>query len=246
VGWPMGWPAGCYFFCSYRSAYSWRSPSGQSFGCPNGRSRPEAAICGSVMKADADPSFGGRASASGISRIFWVDCQTQERFAFDVRLPPKSGLKMALTFGFNTARDLLEKLEREAALLRDDGVTADRFMNFVQTGYALIDWIKNDTAVPAAAKGRSVITGLYNDRTLKVCGDLANSVKHFTLTKRQPITTATAANRGFGVGRFGMGGFGEGEQEIIITLSDGTVMNALNFVQDVLATWNQFFLTHKI
>lgn len=153
---------------------------------------------------------------------------------------------MALTFGFKTARDLLMKLEREAALHRNDGVTADHFMNFVLTGYALIDWIKNDPAVPAAAKGHSVITGLYADHTLKVCGDLANSVKHFTLTTRQPITTATAANCGFGVGRFGMGGFDEGEQEIIITLCDGTVMNALNFVQDVLATWNQFFLTHKI
>lgn len=153
---------------------------------------------------------------------------------------------MALTFGLNTARDLLKKLEREAALLQDDGVTADRFMNFVQTGYALIDWIKNDPTVPAAAKGHSVIKGLYDDRTLKVCGNLANSVKHFTLTTRQPITTSTAANCGFGVGRLGMGGFGEGEQEIIITLNDGTAMNALNFVQDVLATWNQFFLTQKI
>jgi hypothetical protein len=153
---------------------------------------------------------------------------------------------MALTFGINTARDLLNKLEREAALLRDDGVTADRLMNFVQTGYSLIDWIKNDPTVPAAAKGHSVITGLYANRTFKVCGELANSAKHFTLTKRQPITTAASKKSGFGFGRFGMGGFSEGEQEIILTLNDGTVMNALNFVQDVIGTWNQFFLTHKI
>ncbi|QJR30045.1 hypothetical protein [Limnobacter profundi] len=49
---------------------------------------------------------------------------------------------MALTFGFNTARDLLSKLERDATLLLDESLTGDRFMNFVLTGYALIDWIK--------------------------------------------------------------------------------------------------------
>jgi hypothetical protein len=148
---------------------------------------------------------------------------------------------MALTFGFDTAGDLLNKLERDATLLMDEAVSGDRFMNFVLTGYALIDWIKNDPAVPGAAKQHSVIQGLYADRTLKICGDLANSVKHFTLTSRTPITKDTDAEGGFGVGRYGMGGYGEGEEEIVITLNDGTVLNALDFVQDVLTVWRTFF-----
>jgi hypothetical protein len=71
-------------------------------------------------------------------------------------------------------------------------------------------------------------------------------VKHFTLTTRVPISKDAATESGFGVGRFGVGGFGEGEQEITITLNDGTVMNALDFVQDVLGVWKRFFATHAI
>lgn len=153
---------------------------------------------------------------------------------------------MALTFGFNTARDLRDKLERDAASLFDEAVTGDRFMNFVLTGYALIDWIKNDPAVPGAARQHSVVQGLYADHTLKICGDLANSVKHFTLTSRTPITKNTDIDSGFGVGRYGMGGYGVGEQEIVITLNDGTVLNALDFVQDVLIVWRSFFVAHAL
>lgn len=153
---------------------------------------------------------------------------------------------MALTFGFNTPRDLLEKLERDAALLIDGAVTGDRFMNFVLTGYALIDWIKNDPAVPASAKQHTEVQRLYADRALKVCGDLANSVKHFVLSSRVPIIKDANTESGFGAGRFGAGGFGEGEEEILITLNDGTVMNVVDFVQDVLDVWRAFFVAHAL
>lgn len=41
-----------------------------------------------------------------------------------------------------------------------------------------------------------------------------------------------------------MGGYGEGEEEIVITLDDGTVLNLLDFVQDVLTVWKTFFVAH--
>ena len=65
---------------------------------------------------------------------------------------------MSLTYGLQTAKELLEKLRRDAALL-DEEVSSDRFFNFVVTGYSLIDWIKNDPAVPAAEGGR--VTTLF-------------------------------------------------------------------------------------
>jgi hypothetical protein len=46
---------------------------------------------------------------------------------------------MTLTFGLETPRDLLEKLKRDAALLREEA-TSDKFFNFVVTGYSIIDW----------------------------------------------------------------------------------------------------------
>jgi hypothetical protein len=153
---------------------------------------------------------------------------------------------MALTFGFNTIGDVLAKLERDVALLENEAVTGDRFLNFVLTGYAMIDWVKNDPTVPGNAKQHAIIQSLYQNQALKVCGDLANSGKHFTLTTRTPITKDTTAESGYGVGRYGMGGYGEGEEEITIELNDGTKMNALDLVHDVLSVWKTFFTTHGI
>lgn len=153
---------------------------------------------------------------------------------------------MALTFGFNAIGDMLAKLERDAELLENEAVTGDRFMNFVLTGYAMIDWVKNDPTVPASSKQQAVIQSLYQNKSLKICGDLANSGKHFTLTKRTPITKDTTTESGYGVGRYGMGGYDEGEEEITLELNDGTKMNALDLVHDVVLTWKTFFATHGI
>ncbi len=153
---------------------------------------------------------------------------------------------MALTFGFNSIRDLLAKLERDAKILEEKEVTGDAFFNFVITGYSMIDWVKKDPSVPASAKAASVVQGLYADQWLKVCGDLATAAKHFTLTQRVPITDSAKTESGFGVGRYGMGGYGVGEESIEIELNDGNKFDGLDLVRGVLATWNDFFQTHRI
>lgn len=152
---------------------------------------------------------------------------------------------MTLTFGFASTRDLFEKLKRDADAL-DEEVTSDRLFNFVVTGYSLIDWIKNDPTVPASAKARASLQGLYSDRWLKVCGDLATASKHFTLTSRKPIAKSATAAQGFGVGRFGKGGFGVGEESIEVQLNDGTSFHCLDLVEGVLASWETFLLSHGI
>ena len=75
---------------------------------------------------------------------------------------------MPLTFGLQTPRHLFDKLKRDVALL-DDDVTSDRFFNFVVTGYSIIDWLKHEPSVPHAAT-----EGMYKDRWIKICGDLAS------------------------------------------------------------------------
>jgi len=64
---------------------------------------------------------------------------------------------MALTFSFNSVRDLMAKLEREAKALNDEAVTGDRFFNFAITGYSMIDWVKQVPSVPASAKQASAV-----------------------------------------------------------------------------------------
>lgn len=152
---------------------------------------------------------------------------------------------MTLTFGLTTVRDLFSKLERDADAL-DDEVTSDRLFNFVVTSYSLIDWIKNDPLVPASAKASSAIHGLYGDKWLKICGDLATASKHFTLTTRVPVTAAATTAQGFGVGRYGKGGYGVGEEGIEVHLNDGTTLPCLDLAQGVITSWRAFFTIHGI
>jgi hypothetical protein len=150
---------------------------------------------------------------------------------------------VVLTYDLSSAKDLLEKLRRDAALLNEE-VTSDRFFNFVVTGYSIIDWVKNDPTVATTATTNSSIAFLYGDKLLKVCGDIATASKHFTLTKRVPITADVSSQQGWGVGRWGKGGWGLGEESIEVTLNDGSKYSALDFVNRVLQIWDQFFISH--
>jgi hypothetical protein len=156
-----------------------------------------------------------------------------------------SFIAMSLTFGLSSARDLFAKLQRDAVAL-DEEVTSDRLFNFVVTGYSMIDWIKNDPSVPVSAKAAAVVQGLYTDRWLKVCGDLATASKHFALTNRVPVTFSATSASGFGKGRYGNGGYGVGEESIEVQLNDGTTFHCLDLVNGVLKTWQGFFMTHGI
>jgi hypothetical protein len=84
---------------------------------------------------------------------------------------------MSLTPGLSSAVDLFRKLQRDVARL-DHEVTNDQFFNLVITGYSLIDWVKNDSSLPAAARTAEEIALLCKEPWLKVCGDLANASKH--------------------------------------------------------------------
>jgi hypothetical protein len=90
------------------------------------------------------------------------------------------------------------------------------------------------------------VQGLYNDHWLKVCGDLATASQHFTLTQRMPITASASSARGFGIGRFGRGGYGVGEESIEVQLNDGTSFHCLDLVQGALSSWQTFFSAHGI
>lgn len=152
---------------------------------------------------------------------------------------------MVLTFNLETVTDLYKKLERDATALNEE-VTSDRLFNFVVTGYSLIDWIKNDPTVPAAAKNSKCIYNLYNDKWLKVCGDLATACKHFEIHRRVPITSNTSSSTGFGMGRYGKGGYGIGEESIAIELNDGSSFQCDEFVRNVVSVWKCFFATYGI
>jgi hypothetical protein len=152
---------------------------------------------------------------------------------------------MTLTPGLSSAVDLFHKLQRDITRL-DQEVTHDHFFNFVITGYSLIDWVKNDPSLPAAARTAEAIRALYEEPWLKVCGDLANASKHFVLTKRRPVTTEVMSHSGWGIGRYGRGAFGEGERDIVVHIHGAPSWSALEVSVGVLQVWLQFFERHGI
>lgn len=152
---------------------------------------------------------------------------------------------MTLTPGLSCAVDLFHKLQRDIARL-DREVSDDAFFDFVVTGYSLIDWVKNDTSLPDAARTEAAIQGLHAEPWLKVCGDLAVASKHFTLTRRKPVTTKVTSTRGWGVGRYGRGPYGQGEREIEVHIASAPTWTALEFATGVLQAWLEFFQRHRI
>jgi hypothetical protein len=152
---------------------------------------------------------------------------------------------MTLTFGLSSVRDLFSKLKRDAGALAEE-VTSDRLFNFVITGYSMIDWVRNDPSVPATAKAAPIVQSLYANKWLKVCGDLATACKHFTLSTRRPETVSADSSRGFGLGRYGKGAYGTGEESIEVRLNDGTSYRCADLVQGVVSTWETFFQTQGI
>jgi hypothetical protein len=74
----------------------------------------------------------------------------------------------------------------------------------------------------------------------------ATAAKHFAPTQRKPITSSATSHQGYGMGRYGKGGYGVGEESIKVALNDGTRFSALELVQGVLGTWQSFFAKHGI
>jgi hypothetical protein len=152
---------------------------------------------------------------------------------------------MSLTPGLSSAPDLFHKLQRDVGRLNKK-VTSDCFFDFVVTGYSLIDWVKNDPTLPASARTPAAINGLHQEPWLMVCGDLANASKHFTLTRRKPVTTNATSRTGYGMGRYGKSTYGRGEEDIEVEINNGSAWTALEFACGVLQAWLQFFARHGV
>ncbi len=153
---------------------------------------------------------------------------------------------MTRTYGLKSAHDLLGKLERDATLLKAE-VSSDRFFNFVVTAYHLTDWIKEDPSVPQSAKND--LNTFMKTPEIQICRDLANASKHFELDKkRNPLPTVDTAKSktGYGVGRFGAGAYGVGEESITICLTTGNMINGLDLMEKTLIAWKNFFKTHRM
>ena len=151
-----------------------------------------------------------------------------------------------LTCKLNDPYDLLEKLRNDVELLEDE-VTSYRFFNLAVTGYHIIDWIKNNEAIPDATQ--KAVKKMYKNKYISVCRDLANASKHFKFKKNyenRKIKSAKSVQGPCGTGRFGKGICGIGEEQITIECLGGNKYDALEFAREILKTWDDFFREHEL
>jgi hypothetical protein len=143
---------------------------------------------------------------------------------------------MGLRYGLQTARDLFDKLQRDVHLL-DEEVTSDRMFNLVVTARHLPEWIEKESGIKRLDELRD--TDLF-----KTCRDIADASKHFELEEDRAKKTKVdevSSRRGFGVGRYGKGGYGVGEESISIKIKSQDPVNALEFARRLIDLYTPFF-----
>jgi hypothetical protein len=143
---------------------------------------------------------------------------------------------LSLRYGLQTARDLFDKLKRDVQLL-DEEITSDRMFNVVVVARHLVEWIEKESSIERLNQIRD--TDLF-----KTCRDIADASKHFKLNKdraKQTKVDEVSSSRGFGVGRYGKGSFGVGEESISIKVKSQDPVNALEFARSLIDLYSPFF-----
>lgn len=144
---------------------------------------------------------------------------------------------MALTYSLRTAADLYAKLKRDAAAL-DEEVSSDNAFDFLVTAHHLEEWIRKDPTTRGPIAER--LAALKPNSYLTLCSDLANASKHFVQGRKGAIEEVHG-DQGFGMGRYGKGSYGVGEESITIHLADGTSLSILDLSNEVMKFYGQVF-----
>lgn len=129
-----------------------------------------------------------------------------------------------------SAHEVYNKLFRELLEIERE-VHIDKLDHFIQTARNLLEAVQADST-NTTREQRRLIGRLKSDQDFRVCNDIANRQKHFR-PKQGDLAKGATVRCGFGVGRFGRGGFGVGEQTVVIELADGSTENALEFVRRI-------------
>jgi hypothetical protein len=138
--------------------------------------------------------------------------------------------------------DHLAKLRRVVARLEKQEMHADDMDDFCKTAWHLIELVEKDPG--SAKKMRREAIRLRADPDLILCEHVANAEKHrnvrAAVVEKSPLAGAEV-RQGWGIGRYGQGAFGVGEQSIKFKLKNGTEYDAFDFAAAVLRKWEAVF-----
>jgi len=114
--------------------------------------------------------------------------------------------------------------------------------NFVVTARHLPEWIEKDPTAPPESK--SALSAVRDTDVYRTCRDIADASKHFELTAKRSVESnvgEVSSDQGYGVGRYGKGGYGVGEESITVLLASGERTDALAFSRLILDLYRPLF-----
>jgi hypothetical protein len=149
---------------------------------------------------------------------------------------------MSIISSYKEPKDLLEKLVREGQRTwRSQQLDhkCDHFFNFCVTAHALRDWCIDYLRLAGSDKD-SFHKEMNTLKYLAECRDIANSSKHFSLSKPSLVSSATPTVTKFAKMLPG-GVVNEGEEAEGLNLSllfaDGTEVDLFLFLHETASTW---------
>lgn len=120
----------------------------------------------------------------------------------------------------------------------------DDIYAFFQNCYHLKDWIKNDNAISTPALKQSVEDCITSDRSLRLCADICNSLKHLTRT----TSNRSGENPWFGQKQFAVD-IGSSPTNISLKYqidAAGGSIDAFQLATDCVAAWETFLKSEKL
>lgn len=143
-----------------------------------------------------------------------------------------------------TARERFDLLKRTCLKLHE-AVHKDDFFVLVIVGHHLKEAIQRDPSFnPDEGERSRVSKAIYNEPMWRVCSELSNNEKHAGEKRvKNVVFKDVEVKFGYGVGRFGVGLYGDGEQSITVELIDGTEISALTFADAVIELYQQYFIS---
>lgn len=139
-----------------------------------------------------------------------------------------------------SSTDMLSKVRRELARLRDD-VNVDTVFNFFVTAYHVQDYLRAEKPNLAGD-----IESLIADPDLVLCRSICNQGKHLKVDRKsRPVRENVSGRSGIvGIGVVGKMVVGAG---IVWDLTyDGTSHDPIDLAERVLARLEKFFVAHGI
>jgi hypothetical protein len=140
-----------------------------------------------------------------------------------------------------SAAEHFSKLKRVCERL-DAEVHKDDLDDFFKTAYHLIEITEKCSTTTPAQKAQA--TALRRDPEMELCREIANRQKHYTLSPLShpsPAIADATIRQGYGMGRFGKGGYGLGEQSVILNFTDGTQREARDLANSIFGKFARVF-----